>query len=96
MENRVVTLPDSCTVRMDGKLYESRDFVAVLSKEDGDASILYNTDAMTLGMAIKLVSREYIRCINECTPLEQSEIESILGEIFVSERIDAENEEDRS
>ena len=87
MSNNVVNLPDSCTVRMDGNLHESRDFVAVLSRENGDASIFYNTDALTLGMAVKMIAVEYVRCISNCTPEEQQAIENILGDAFVLERM---------
>lgn len=84
--NNIVTLPDNCTVRMDGQLYESKDFVAVLGRENGDTSIFYFTDALTLGMALKLISREFVMCINECTEEDRKEIEEILGEAFMLER----------
>jgi len=79
MTNKVVTLPDACTVRMDGALYESDDFVAILSKKNGDTSIFYNTDALTLGMAFKLVAKEFVKCVEQCSPSEQQEIKAILG-----------------
>lgn len=86
----VVNLPDTCTVRMDGQVHSSDDFVAILSKESGDASIFYNTDALTLGMAMKMIAKQFVECVNQCTPQEQKEIESILGDAFVAERL-AEN-----
>ena len=61
-----------CTVEMDGKVTKSDDFVAILSKEDGSASITYNTDALTLGMALKLVAVEYTRCLSECSEEERT------------------------
>ena len=67
-----------CTVEMDGKVAKSSDFVAILSKENGDASITYNTDALTLGMALRLVAVEFTRCIRQCSEEEQKEIRSIL------------------
>ena len=79
MTNKVVTLPDACIVRMDGALYESDDFVAILSKKNGDTSIFYNTDALTLGMAFKLVAKEFVKCVEQCSPSEQQEIKAILG-----------------
>lgn len=81
------TLPDTCTVRMDGNLHESQDFVTILSKENGDASIFYNTDALTLGMAMKMVAKEFVICISQCTLAEQQEIQAILGDAFIIERL---------
>ena len=83
MTNKVVTLPDACTVRMDGALYGSDDFVAILSKKDGDTSIFYNTDALTLGMAFKLVAKEFVKCVEQCSPSEQQEIKAILGSVHI-------------
>lgn len=87
MVNKVVNLPDNCIVRMDGALYESDDFVAILSKKDGDTSIFYNTDALTLGIAFKLVAKEFIKCVEQCSPSEQQEIEAILGNVNILERL---------
>ena len=70
----------SCTVEMDGKTTTSDDFVAILSKENGDASIFYSTDALTLGMAMKMVARAFVECMNECTEEERAEILDVLGE----------------
>ena len=81
------TLPDTCTVRMDGNLHESQDFVTILSKENGDASIFYNTDALTLGMAMKMVAKEFVTCVSQCTLAEQQEIQAILGDAFILERL---------
>ena len=87
MTNKVVTLPDTCTVRMDGALYESDDFVAILSEKDGDTSIFYNTDALTLGIAFKLVAKEFVKCVEQCSPSEQQEIEAILCDVHILERL---------
>ena len=95
MSNNVVNLPDTCTVRMDGELHESRDFVTVIGRANGDASVFYNTDALTLGMAVKLIAVEYVRCLTNCTPDEQKAIESILGDAFAIERMREVSEENR-
>lgn len=79
-----------CAVTMDGKTTESDDFVAILSKENGDASILYNTDALTLGMAMKMVARAFVECMNDCSEDERHEITEVLGAAFIA---DAEKEE---
>lgn len=86
----VVDMPISCTVVMDGKGTTSDDFVAILSKENGDASIFYNTDALTLGMAMKMVARAFVECMNDCSEDERNEITEVLGAAFIA---DAEKEE---
>ena len=83
----IKTLPDNCIIRMDGQLHESQDFVAVISRSNGDASIFYNTDALTLGMAMKMVAKEFVTCISQCTLAEQQEIQAILGDAFILERL---------
>lgn len=75
-----------CTVEMDGKTTTSDDFVAILSKENGDASIFYNTDALTLGMAMKMVARAFVECIDKCPEKEREEITEILGAAFVADK----------
>lgn len=83
----IINMPDICTVLMDGKTDKSNDFVCVLAKENGDASIYYNTDALTLGMAIKLIAKEFVQCVDQCTLEEQQEIQAILGDAYVLERL---------
>ena len=70
----------SCTVAMDDEVSYSTDFIAILHKSNGDASIVYNTDALSLGMAVKMIARQYIEALNNCSEEERAEIESILGE----------------
>lgn len=70
----------SCTVTMDDEVSYSTDFIAILHHKNGDASIRYNTDALSLGMAVKMIARQYIEELNKCSEEERSEIEEILGE----------------
>lgn len=81
MEKKII-----CTVEMDGKTTSSDDFVAILSKENGDASIFYNTDALTLGMAMKMVARAFVECMDKCPEKEREEITEILGTAFVADK----------
>lgn len=76
----------TCTVEMDGKTTTSDDFVAILSKDNGDASIFYNTDALTLGMAMKMVARAFVECMDKCQEKEREEITEILGAAFVADK----------
>lgn len=75
-----------CTVEMDGKVTKSDDFVAILSKENGDAAIFYNTDALTLGMAMKMVARAFVECMDQCTEEERTEITDVLGSAFIADK----------
>lgn len=82
MENEKIL----CTVEMDGKVTKSDDFVAILSKENGDASIFYNTDALTLGMAMKMVARAFVECMDQCSAEERAEITDVLGAAFIADQ----------
>lgn len=84
--NNTATEVTMCTVEMDGKVTKSSDFVAVLSKENGDTSIVYNTDALTLGMALRMVALAFTQCLNKCTDEEKAEIEEILAGSYPVEK----------
>lgn len=74
-----------CTVVMDGNEHTSDDFVCILTREAGDASIFYNTDALTLGMAMKMVAVQFVKAMSELTEEERTQVQEILGSAFVSE-----------
>lgn len=80
---QVADMPVKCEVTMDNVCYVSDDFVAVLSKNNGDAGIFLSTDALTLGMALKMVARSFVECMASCTKEEQAEISEILGSAFI-------------
>lgn len=67
-----------CSITMDGELTVCDDFIAVICKDDGNVEIIVNTDALTLGMAMKLVAKTFVEVFEECTSEEQDEIASIL------------------
>ena len=68
-----------CEVTMDGITSVSDDFVCVISKENGDVSICYNTDALTLGMAMKMVAKAFVESMHTLTEDEQHTIQEVLG-----------------
>lgn len=70
------------TVVMDGKEHSSNDFVAILAKDNGDAAIFYNTDAMTLGMAMKMVSRAFVDAMDNLPEDERRSISEVLSGNF--------------
>lgn len=82
---------DTCKVKLDGVEFESNDFVAILAKDNGDASLFYCTDALTLGMAMKLVARSFIIEMEKLSDDERQSIAYILGdnaiEDFITEEL---------
>lgn len=72
-----------CTVTMDDKEHTSDDFVAILSRDNGDASLFYNTDALTLGMAMKMVAKAFVESMHQLTEEERQSIQEVLGEAYV-------------
>lgn len=69
----------TCTVNMDGVDYTSDDFVCILSRDNGDASIFYNTDALTLGMAMKMVARSFVEAMKQLTEEERNSVCEVLN-----------------
>lgn len=76
----------TCTISMDGKEHTSDDFVAILSRENGDASLFYNTDALTLGMSMKMVAKAFVDAMHQLTEEERQSIQEVLGEAFVADK----------
>lgn len=74
--------PVKCEVTMDGEVTSSEDFVAVLSKENGDAGIFYNTDAITLGMAMKMVAKAFVDSMAQLPEEDRNTVTKILGGDF--------------
>lgn len=68
-----------CTVVMDEECRESTDFVAVLAKEDGGSTLFYNTDAMTLGIACKMLTHEFMKEMAKLPEEDQEDIFRILN-----------------
>lgn len=72
-----------CEVVMDGVGHVSDDFVAILSRDNGDASIFYNTDALTLGMAMKMVAKSFVEAMHQLSEEERQSVQEVLGEAYV-------------
>lgn len=71
-----------CHVKVDGSDIASGDFVAVLSKDNGDAALLYNTDCVTLGLAIKLIASAFIENFAKLSDEERDLTKEALGSAF--------------
>ena len=79
VEECLTATPIKCEVEMDGKSYTSDDFVAVLSKENGDASLLFNTDAITLGMAVQMISKAFVDAMSQLPEEERESVTAVLN-----------------
>ena len=75
-----------CTVAMDGDVKQSTDFIAILHKSNGDASIMYNTDTLSIGMAVKMLAKVYVDALSKCSDDERREIEAIIGEALAFDK----------
>ena len=64
---------------MDGEGFVSDDFVAVLAKENGDLGFYYNTDAVTLGMTMKMVAKAFVDSMANLSEEEREMVQSVLG-----------------
>ena len=74
-----------CVISMDGTTERSDDFIAIINNTDGTTSLRYNTDALSMGMAVKLVAKAYVEMLSNCSTKEREEIESVIGEVGYKE-----------
>lgn len=81
-----------CSVMLDGTVQVSDDFLAVLCDDEGHIGLFFHTDAATLGIAIKMISAEYIKIMQELSEDEQSAVTDLLGPAFSIEALDLEGE----
>lgn len=71
-----------CAVNMGGEEHASEDFVCVLARENGDASLFYNTDAITIGMAMRMLARALVDMLNNMSEEERESVKGFLGDLF--------------
>lgn len=76
----------TCTVEMDGETRQSNDFVCVMSGDNGDASLFYYTDALSLGMSMKLIAKAFVETLQQLTEEERQSINEVLGDAFVFDK----------
>ena len=81
-----ITMDPRCEVTMDGTTHVSDDFVCVMARENGDASIFYNTDALTLGMSMKMVAKSFVEAMHQLTEEERQSIQEVLGDAMVYDK----------
>lgn len=68
-----------CTIAMDGELHGSSDFVALTYSPNGEATLHYNTDAVSLGIAIKMIAQKYEEILSSYPIETQEEIREVLA-----------------
>lgn len=68
-----------CTVEMDGETIKSEDFICIVPSQEKGARLLYNTDALTLGMAVQMIAVEYRKAFDALTEEEQEIVKDVLN-----------------
>lgn len=79
----------NCMVMMDDTMESTNDFVAVLAKDDGGVALRYNTDALTMGMAAKILTERYHMMLDELDEEIQAEIKEIIRTTSMEESANA-------
>lgn len=69
---------DVCTVKEQKVVYASDEYVTILGRKDGSATLHYHADAMTLGIAYKLISTAFKQSLEELPLKDSMEILDIL------------------
>ena len=70
-----------CALIIDGVQHQGDDFVAVISDEFGNPKLFYNTDVLTLGMAMKMIAVQFVKLANEtCSKQDLEDLANILGD----------------
>jgi len=81
----------TCTVRMDGEEVTTDDFIAIVVNDEADAVLIFNTDALTLGMALRLLTKSFAEMMAECTEEERNEIKAVLNNEHFIKQTDEES-----
>lgn len=76
--DEVMKAEPTCTVAMDNEQTGSSDFIAILHTADGQTHLMYNTDVITLGRAVKMLSERYTALLQECPEDLQEEVREVL------------------
>ena len=80
---------NSKTILIIGDLYDENPLVArrvIMAKENGDASIFYNTDALTLGMAMKMVAKSFVEAMHQLSEEERESVQEVLNDAAVYDK----------
>jgi len=77
-ENFAVQEEPTCTVCMDGECVTTNDFVAIVVKDNWDTMLVFNTDALTLGMGLRLLTKTFAEAMAASSEEEREEVRRIL------------------
>ena len=80
----------TCEVRMNNEVHQSEDFVCVMADEETGAKMLYNADAVTLGMAAQLTLIAYQR---ELAALSEEDQKAVMEALNLTVEPDCESGE---
>ena len=69
---------DTCTITTKEGAITSTDFIAFVCTEDGDIKMEFNTDALTLGIGMRMISRAFVDTMSKLTEEEREEVTNIL------------------
>ena len=69
----------TCTVVADGEVNSSSDYIALLYSPNGEATLHYNTDAVSLGMAIQMIAKKYREILDSYPEETRNEIREVLA-----------------
>ena len=64
---------------INGEALTASDFITIHNDTEGNQQIMYHTDALSMGLAIKRLAVEYNKMLKECSMEELRHIESALG-----------------
>lgn len=64
----------SCIVTNGSQIDSSSDFIAILHKANGDATVSYNTDAVSLGMAVRTLAMYFVEATKNLTDEERAQL----------------------
>lgn len=67
-----------CEVRYEGEVIKSDDFVVVVADEKVGAKMVFNADAITLGMAVQMIASAYHEVYDKLSEEEQKAVTEAL------------------
>lgn len=68
----------TCTITMDGEVVDTNDFIAIINDADGETHLMYNTDPVTLGQAIQMLSARFEELMTSYPEETRNEIMEVL------------------
>ena len=70
---------NKCRIEINGDVRESEDFICVCADEEKGAVMYFNTDALTMGMAVQMITNAFRKAMDELSEEDQKEVFEALG-----------------